>query len=112
RQLIVQFPNSKFIPETTQRLREVQEALADAEMRVGDFYHKKGSLASSANRLTGAVDQYPLYSRADEALWLAGDSYSRMGPRFRRDAGYSYQRLVRDYPLSDYADQAKQKLKA
>src|SRR5262249_10229944 len=112
RQLLIQFPNSKFVPETTQRLREVQEALADAEMKVGAFYHKKGSLASAANRLTGLVDQYPLYSAADEALWLAGDSYSRMGPRFRRDAGYAYQRLVRDYPMSSYAEQAKQKLKA
>jgi outer membrane protein assembly factor BamD len=111
RQLLVQFPNSRFIPETLQRLREVQEVLAEAEMRVGDFYHRKGSLASAANRLTGAVDQYPLYSRADEALWLAGDSYSRMGPRFRREAAESYTRLVRDYPLSAYADQAKSKLR-
>jgi outer membrane protein assembly factor BamD len=81
-------------------------------MRVGDFYHKKGSLASSANRLTGMVDQYPLYSRADEALWLAGDSYGRMGPRFRPQAIDSYQKLVKDYPLSEYTDQAKQKLKS
>jgi outer membrane protein assembly factor BamD len=112
KQLLVQFPNSKFVPETTQRLREVQEALGEAEMRVGNFYHAKGSLASSANRLTGTVDQYPLYSRADEALWLAGDSFNRMGPRFRREATDSYQRLVRDYPLSEFADEAKQKLKA
>ena len=81
-------------------------------MRVGDFYHKKGSLASSANRLTGMVDQYPLYSRSDEALWLAGDSYGRMGPRFRAQTIDSYQKLVKDYPLSEYTDQAKQKLKS
>lgn len=112
RQLLVQWPNSKFVPETTQRLREIQEVLAEAEMRVGDFYHKKGALASASNRLSGVVEQYPLYSRADEALWLAGDSYSRMGPRFRRDAGESYAKIVKDYPLSDYADQAKNKLKA
>ena len=112
RQLIVQFPNSKFIPETTQELRDIQEVLAEAEMGVGDFYHRKGSLASAANRLTGVVDQYPLYSRSDEALWLAGDSFNRMGPRFRQQAGNSYVRLVRDYPLSDYAAQAKTRLKA
>jgi outer membrane protein assembly factor BamD len=111
RQLLVQFPNSKFVPAVTQELREIQEVLADAEMRVGDFYHRKGSLASAANRLTGVVDQYPLYSNADEALWLAGDSYSRMGPRFRQQAADSYIRLVRDYPLSDRVDEAKKKLK-
>ena len=67
----------------------------------------RGSFASAANRLGGVVDQYPLYSRADEALWLEADSYTRLGPRFRQQAGDTYARLVRDYPLSEYADQAK-----
>ena len=39
----MQFPNSKFAPEAEQRLREIQEVLAESEMRVGDFYHNKGS---------------------------------------------------------------------
>src|ERR1700735_5120482 len=69
RQLIVQFPNSKFVPQVEQRLREIQEVLGEAEMRAGDFYHHKGSNAAAANRLGALVDQYPLYSRADEALW-------------------------------------------
>ena len=111
RNVLTQFPNSKFAPEAEQRLRNIQEVLADSEMRVGDFYHRRGSYASAANRLGGAVDQYPLYSRADEALWLEGDSYTRLGPRFRQQAGDTYARLVRDYPLSDFADQAKARLK-
>ncbi len=111
RQVLVQFPNSKFAPEVEQYLRNVQEVLADSEMRVGDFYHRRGSYASAANRLSGVVDQYPLYSRADEALWMEGDSYTRLGPRFRQQAGDAYARLVRDYPLSEYAEQAKSRLK-
>jgi outer membrane protein assembly factor BamD len=110
KQLIVQFPNSKFAPQAEQMLREIQETLGEAEMKVGDFYHHKGSLASAANRLGGVVEQYPLYSRADEALWMEGDSYSRMGPRFRKQAGEAYTKLVRDYPLSQFVDEAKKKL--
>jgi outer membrane protein assembly factor BamD len=56
------------------------------------------------------VDQYPLYSRADEALWMLGDSDSRMGNRFRKESAEAYTRIVRDYPLSSYADEAKKKL--
>jgi outer membrane protein assembly factor BamD len=112
RNLIVQFPNSKFVPQTEQRLREIQEVLAEAEMRTGDFYHKKGSNAAAANRLEAVVSQYPLYSRADEALWEAADSYSRMGPRFRQRTGDTLAKLVKDYPLSPYADLAKKKLEA
>jgi outer membrane protein assembly factor BamD len=37
RNLITQFPNSKFVPAAEQRLREVQEVLAESEMRTGDF---------------------------------------------------------------------------
>jgi hypothetical protein len=33
-----------------------------------------------------------------------------MGTRFRKDAGDAYGRIVRDYPLSGYADGAKKKL--
>jgi outer membrane protein assembly factor BamD len=110
RQLIVQFPNSKFARQAEQRLRDVQEVLAQSEMAAGDFYHHKGSFSAAANRLNGLVGQYPLYSKADEALWMQADSYSHMGARFRTRAGEAYTRLVRDYPLSEYADQAKKKL--
>jgi outer membrane protein assembly factor BamD len=112
RQLIVQFPNSKFIPQAEQHLREIQEVLAEAEMRAGDFYHHKGSNAAAANRLEAVVSQYPLYSRADEALWEAADSYGRMGPRFRQRTGDTLAKIVKDYPLSPFADLAKKKLVA
>jgi outer membrane protein assembly factor BamD len=110
RQVLVQFPNSKFAPRAQQLLRNIQEVVADAEFRVGAFYHTKGSLPAAANRLQGITDHYPLYSAADESLWLLGDAYTRMGTRFRDQAGKSYARIVRDYPLSAYADQAKKKL--
>ncbi len=110
RQLIVQYPNSKFTRETEQRLREIQEVLGEAEMASGDFYHHKQSWSAAANRMTGLTGQYPLYSRADEALWKEGDSYEHMGARFRQKAGDAYAKIIRDYPLSPYADLAKKKL--
>jgi outer membrane protein assembly factor BamD len=112
RNLLLQFPNSKFAPRVEQTLRNIQEVLAEAEFRVGEFYHKKGSFPSAANRLETMVNHYPLYSRADEALWLTGESYGKLGPRFRPQTIVSYQRIVKDYPLSAYAEQARQQLKA
>ncbi len=110
RTLLTQFPNSKYAPTAEQRLRNIQEVLAESEMKVASFYHHKGSYPAAVNRYK-VVDQYPLYSGADEALWYQADSYSRMGPRFRQKAGESYTRIVRDYPLSGYADNAKKRLK-
>lgn len=111
RQLIQQWPNSKFVPIAEQKLRNIQEAIGEGEFRVGSFYHKKGSNPAAANRLKGLVDQYPLFSKADEALWLQADSYEKMGPRFRKETGDALGRIVHDYPLSSYADQAKKRLR-
>jgi len=110
KQLLIQFPNSKFAPRAKQFVINTQEALAEGEMRVGDFYYKKQSWASTTNRLQMLTDQYPLYSRADEGLMKLGDSYNRMGPRFKDRSGKAFSKLVREYPLSSYADDAKKRL--
>jgi outer membrane protein assembly factor BamD len=112
RTLITQFPNSRYVPEATQRLREIQEVLAEAEFVTGSFYHQRGSNAAAANRFDALVVQYPLYSKADEALWEEADSYARMGPRFRSREGEALQKLVREYPLSPRADAAKKRLQS
>ncbi len=62
RALIVQFPNSKFTKEGEQKLRDVQEVLADKEMRTGQFYYNKGSLPAAESRFAFVTQQYPLYS--------------------------------------------------
>jgi outer membrane protein assembly factor BamD len=41
-----------------------------------------------------------------------GDSYEKMGARFRNKAGAAYARVVREYPLSPLADDAKKRLQA
>ncbi len=110
RQLLVQFPNSKFAPQTAQLLRNIQESLAQHEFVVGNFYWKRDMNPAAANRLQALVDQYPLYSNAGEALYEAGDAYSKMGPRFRKQAGEEFARVVREYPLSSRADDAKKRL--
>jgi outer membrane protein assembly factor BamD len=107
----LQFPNSVFAAEAAQKLRNIQEVLAEGEFRTGMFYANRGSNNAAANRLGGVADQYPLYSRADEALWREGLALERLGPQFRAQAADSYTRIVRDYPLSKFAEDAKARLK-
>jgi outer membrane protein assembly factor BamD len=110
RALLVHYPNSKFAPDAAQKLRNIQESLAEHEYVVGNFYWRREMNPAAANRLNALVDQYPLYSKSGEALDEAGDSYSKMGPRFRKQAGEAFGRVVRDYPLSERAKEAKQRL--
>src|SRR3954468_12792329 len=110
KQLILQFPNSKFAPLAQQKLRDIQEVLAESEFRVGKLYFKKGSAASAANRFQGLADQFPLYSNADEALWQLADDYHKMGDRFENQQAAAYGRIVKDYPLSIHVEDARAQL--
>jgi outer membrane protein assembly factor BamD len=76
RKVIMQYPdNQKMVAEARKKLLQVQEVIADREFRVGRFYYMKGSYPAAIARLQSLVDRYPLYSRADETLYLLGQSY-------------------------------------
>lgn len=110
RQVVAQFPNSRFAPEVEQTLRNVQEVIAEGEYRVGEFYYKKGSLAPAINRHENTVNHYPLFSKADQALYHVAEGFTKAGPRFREQSIDAYQRIVREYPLSELAEDAKRRL--
>jgi len=76
RQVIQQYPeNQKVVAEAKLKLMEVQEVIAEREFRVGRFYYLRGSYMAAVARLQSLVDRYPLYSKADDALFLIGQSY-------------------------------------
>ena len=110
RDLLVRFPNSKFVSDVEQTLREIQEVRADGEFRVGLQYSKKGSYRAAATRLSALTEQYPLYSKGGDALWLLGDAYSKMGKNFEEKSAKAFTRLVREYPLSARVNDAKERL--
>jgi outer membrane protein assembly factor BamD len=138
RQLIMQFPDSKLVPEAKQHLREVQEVIAEREYGVGRFYYLRQSYPAAIARLKSLVDKYPLYSKADEALYLLGQSYegeanlvrarpscvsfnkpincmpeafkARMIEPFVKGATDAYSRILTRYPLMNRADDAKARL--
>lgn len=107
---LLKYPQSPRAAEAEQYLRDVQEVLAEGDYRVARFYYTKGSYRASSARLIEIVDRYPLYSRADSALWMLADSYAKFEKT--EYAGRYYSRLVRDYPLSPYLEGAKKKLVA
>ncbi len=113
RNVILNYPNSKFATEAQQLLRNIQENQAEGENRVGRFYYTKGGYTgylAAANRLQTLVEQFPLYSKADESLWYAASSYQKAGNQFRPQEIRELTKLVREYPLSSYLEQAKQRL--
>jgi outer membrane protein assembly factor BamD len=107
---LIEFQNSPQAADAEQRLREVQEVLAEGDFRIGLFYYRRGSLRASGARLLDLVSRYPLYSQSDRALWMLGDIYERS--ERAEIAGRYYARIVSEYPLSPLVEDAKQKLVA
>jgi outer membrane protein assembly factor BamD len=112
--VLQKYPNSKFAPDAAQKVRQAQEVLAEGEFKVGVTYHKRGGNGyfSAENRFRSVVDQYPLYSKADEALWQLADVYRMLGDKYENKQADAYAKIVKDYPLSIHADEAKAMLEA
>src|ERR1700720_1040776 len=130
RQLILQYPdNQKVVAEGKQRLMEVQEVIAEREFRVGRFYYLRQSYPASIAHLRSLLDKYPLYSQADEALYLLGQAYegeiamvrskpgnetskARLIEEFTKEAADAYSRILTRYPMMNRTDDAKARLQA
>jgi outer membrane protein assembly factor BamD len=142
RNLIMQYPdNPKLVKEGKRRLLEVQEVLADREFNIGKFYSVRQSYPASIARLQTLVEKYPLYSRADEALFYLGQDYEGQIAQLRarpvcrsfnnppgcvggettkakiidewtKQATAAYSQIITRYPLMDRDDDAKKRLAA
>jgi outer membrane protein assembly factor BamD len=140
RKMILQYPDSKLVPEAKQRLLEVQEVLGEREFDIGRFYYLRQSYPASIARLQSLVEKYPMYSRADEALYLLGQDYEGQIARMRtaptcdkngmprgcatealkaryigeltKNAAEPYSKILTRYPLMDRSDDARKRLAA
>lgn len=112
RQLLLRYPNTVFRDKTEQLLRNAQEIIAEGEYRVGMFYVKKGSFRAGVNRLQSVTDHYPLFSKADQALWILGENYGKLGDNFEEQQVAAYSKIVSDYPHSPFVNEAREKLTA
>ena len=130
RQMILQYPDSKLLPEAKKKLLEVQEVLAQREFGIGRFYMMREDYPAAIARLKSLSEAYPLYSKADETLFLLGESYQTEADLIRKipstrlpevrkaslikqyetDAANAYAKIVTRYPAMPRADAAKKKL--
>ena len=133
RQMLLTYPDSKLADTARTRLLQVQEILAERESRIGRFYFLRQSWAAAIARLKTLTDTYPLYSQADEALFMLGQANERelerirplqTGPKFTEQtkarllkvytdaANDAYSKILTRYPMMPRAEDAKARLQA
>jgi outer membrane protein assembly factor BamD len=104
------YPKDPLAPKAEQRLRDVQEIIAEGDYRIGYFYYVKGDRRAAASRLVAIAKRYPLYSRSDKVQWMLGDIFEKS--EHKEVASIYYGNIVKNYPLSSLAPNAKNKLVA
>jgi len=127
RTLLLQYPDSKLVPEARVKLLQVQEVLAEREYRIGHFYYMRQSWPAAIARLKSLTDTYPLYSKADEALYELGDAYATEATLIRNsklpdtaknklireyedNAAVAFSKIITRYPVMPRAEDARKRL--
>jgi outer membrane protein assembly factor BamD len=87
KELSAKFPNSRYTPDAQARMKYLTNALAMYEVKVGQYYYKRGAYIASSNRAQAALTNYPRTAAGEEALTLMSESYGKLGlPQLADDA--------------------------
>jgi outer membrane protein assembly factor BamD len=100
KQLVEQFPDSKYAEDARLRMDFVVNALADYEVHVARYYLKRGAYVAAANRAQQAVQGYPQAPATEEALFIMSQAYDKLGLAPLRDDA---QRVLKsNFPTSAF----------
>ena len=73
------FPDSKYAPDSLDRMRYIVNSLAEADVIVARFYYQRGAYLASANRAQLVIRDYDRAPAVEEALFILTKSYEKLG---------------------------------
>jgi outer membrane protein assembly factor BamD len=91
KELTQRFPDSKYAPDSLQRMAYIVNSLASYEVHVARYYLSKGAYVAAINRAQVAITDYPGVPAAKEALEIMVKSYDAMGIKELKS---DYQRVL------------------
>lgn len=107
--MIMDYPDSPLLDEAKEKLRGVQEILAESLFGPAHQYFNKRAYAAVFDRCQEILKKYPDFSGTDRVLYLLGETARKLNAS---DSAEYYSRVVRDYPLSPWAKESKKQLVA
>ena len=102
------YPDSPLLDEAKEKLRAVQEVLADGVLQIANYYSTVRSYPAATDRYLEILEKYPDFSQMPEALYRLAEAM-----RSNEDEGESilyYTRVIRDHPLSEFVELATERL--
>jgi len=110
KEFLAKYPDSPYMPRVKARLREVEEVVAEGDYLTARLYYQKGAYLAARGRFMEIADKYPNFSQADSSLWYLGQTLEHL--RAPKAAVPYYARVLKYYPLSLHAKEAKARLVA
>jgi outer membrane protein assembly factor BamD len=98
---VQRFPDSKYTPDAIARMNWLVNALASHEVFVARYYMKRSAFVAAANRAQYVLENYPGAPATEEALYIMGQAYERMGLTELRDDARRV--LTKNFPDSRLA---------
>ena len=100
KELVLRFPNSKYTPDSVQRMNYLVNALASHEVHVARYYLRRGAYVAAANRAQYALKTYPQAPANEEGLLIMVKAYDALGMSdLRNDAERV---MLKNFPNSVY----------
>ena len=103
KQLVDQFPNSRYAPDARLRMDYIVNSLASYAVHVARSYFRRGAYVAAANRAQQAVAEFQQSPAIEEALYILTQSYDKLQLTSLRDA--SERVLRQNFPNSPFLTQ-------
>ncbi|OPY76933.1 MAG: Outer membrane protein assembly factor BamD precursor [Syntrophorhabdus sp. PtaU1.Bin153] len=94
------YPSSSSTGVADERLKRLQQKLADRELYVGEFYYRSNQYNAAITRLEYMLKKYPEVRGTDRAFYYLAMSYGELGDSEKSD--YYLEKLRKEYPKSIY----------
>jgi len=106
--MIRAYPKSPLRAEADARRQDVLNRLAKHEHMIAEYYMHRGSWNAAMLRLNGLIDDYGQYNERDAAYFDLATCLQHLGRK--GEARLYYERVVSEFPKSEYALRAKKNL--
>lgn len=83
--LVLRFPNSRYVPDAVLRMQYLVNALAKNEIHVAGYYLRRGAHIAAVNRAKEVLILYPNTPSTRDALMIMVQGYEAMGLENLRD---------------------------
>ena len=100
KEVVTRFPDSRYTPDSIDRLNYLVNALASHEVHVARYYLKRGAHVAAVNRVQFALKTYPQAPANEEGLMILVKAYEAMGMKDLRDD--TERVMIKNFPKSRY----------